>query len=85
MTLTHNQAKRIIGTRYKNSSYKDEIIEHFSDIKTAYFHVAKLNISKEIDVTMRRYFTKWPEVLEFRLLPKPLIINYFPFFFIPMD
>lgn len=83
--FTHQQAKRLISTRYKNSSYKDEIIEHFSETKSAYFHISKLNAYKEIDKIMRKYFTKWPEVLEFKLIEKPLKISDFPLIFIPMD
>jgi hypothetical protein len=34
---------------------------------------------------MRKYFTKWEEVLEFKMIEKPFKPHVFPFLFVPMD
>jgi hypothetical protein len=85
VTLTSKQATEIFARRYKSSSYKDDIIRHFTDEKSAFYHITKLNAYKEIDELMRRYFTTWPDVLEYKLIERPIKVESFPFVFIPMD
>ena len=42
-TFTESHCKRLISKRYKNSSYKKEIIKHFTEEDSAYFHIAGFN------------------------------------------
>lgn len=85
VTLSEKQAKRLISRRYKHSSFKNDIIKHFTDRRTAYFHAATLNGNKVTDDLMRKYFPTWSDVLEYKLLEKPLKPESFPFIFVPMD
>ena len=85
ITITSKQSNDIFKRRFKPSKYWDEIIDHFSAANTAFFHVTKLSANQYIDDLLNKYFTKWPDVLEFNLLERPLKEESFVYLFIPMD
>jgi len=83
--LEPSQIKQILSKRYQNSSFMESIITHFSAPKVMFFHVTRLNASKEIDNIMRKFFTRWDDTLEYKMIERPFKEHVFPFLFVPMD
>ena len=83
--ISAKDSRELIERRFKSTRRCEDIIEHFSTVDSAFYHVSKLNAYEEVDIIIKKYFTNWDDYFYMKEMEKPLQEADFASIFFPMD